>query len=109
MKPLDTISDLAALARAGFKMDDIKELMAQQAEEPAETMPKESITPEPEKASEETPTNEPDYKQMYEDLQMELKTTKKELETIQDRNASINVAGSVPSDQDLLNKLIGGY
>lgn len=111
MKPLETIADLAALARQGFTAQDIKDIMASgKSEEPAENAAKATVQPEPEKEQEKEPvtTTEPDYKKMFEDLQAEFQTTKKELEKLQDSNSSKNAAGQTVTDQDILNKLIGG-
>lgn len=66
------IADVAALARAGYTMNDIRELM--QSKEPEE--PKEPEAPkEPEKPKEpedpkepEKPKDETDYKAKYEEL-----------------------------------------
>jgi outer membrane biosynthesis protein TonB len=66
------IADVAALARAGYTMADIRELM--QTKEPEE--PKEPEAPkEPEKPKEpeapkepETPKDETDYKAKYQEL-----------------------------------------
>lgn len=111
MKPLETIADLAALARQGFTAQDIKEIMASgKSEEPAEDAAKATVQPEPEKEREKEPvkTTEPDYKKMFEDLQAEFQTTKKELEKLQDNNSNKNAAGQTVTDQDILNKLIIG-
>lgn len=111
MKPLETIADLAALARQGFTAQDIKEIMASgKSEEPAEDAAKATVQPEPEKEQEKEPvkTTEPDYKKMFEDLQAEFQTTKKELEKLQDNNSNKNAAGQTMTDQDILNKLIIG-
>ena len=111
MKPLETIADLAALARRGFTAQDIKDIMASgKSEEPAEDSAKATEQPEPEKeqANEPVKTTEPDYKKMFEDLQAEFQTTKKELEKLQDNNSNKNAAGQKVTDQDILNKLIGG-
>ncbi len=111
MKPLETIADLAALARQGFTAQDIKEIMASgKSEEPAEDAAKATAQPEPEKEQEKEPVKitEPDYKKMFEDLQAEFQTTKKELEKLQDNNSNKNAAGQTMTDQDILNKLIIG-
>lgn len=113
MKPLETIADLAALARQGFTAQDIKEIMASgKSEELAEDAAKATAQPEPEKEQEKekepVKTTEPDYKKMFEDLQAEFQTTKKELEKLQDNNSNKNAAGQTMTDQDILNKLIIG-
>lgn len=111
MKPLETIADLAALARSGFTAQDIKEIMASgKSEESAEIAAKEPAQPEPKKEQEKEPVKitEPDYKKMFEDLQAEFQTTKKELEKLQDNNSAKDAAGQKVTDQDILNKLIIG-
>lgn len=115
MKPLETIADLAALARQGFTAQDIKEIMASgKSEEPPEDPAKATGQPDPEKEQgkekekEPVKTTEPDYKKMFEDLQAEFQTTKKELEKLQDNNSNKNAAGQTMTDQDILNKLIIG-
>jgi len=94
MSKLQIISDMAALARAGFKMDDIKAIMAEpeaSAEKPAETLPKEDKLPEQEKEQEAKPAEakeEPDYKRMYEELHKKHTELEKDLKAAQEFNTS---------------------
>ena len=90
-----SLKDLADLARAGFKVNDIKEIIATQNAEPekapeelAEIAPKESAQPEQEKAQNEEAESVVDYKKMYEDSQKEIFTVKEELKKAQTFNAS---------------------
>lgn len=88
------IGDIIALAKAGYKMADIKELMA--AELPTEAPTQEEITAQKESLNKEesdtdavTPTDtpesvepdEPDYKKLYEQ-------TKRDLQEVQRGNLS---------------------
>lgn len=68
------IADVAALARAGYTMNDIRELMqTKEPEEPKEEEKKESTPPEEKKPVDapkepEAPKDETDYKQKYQEL-----------------------------------------
>ena len=60
--------DIVALAKAGYKPADVKELMAM---EPKKQEPEQEPNQEPEQKHE--PEQEPDYKKMYEESQEALK------------------------------------
>lgn len=68
------IADVAALARAGYTMNDIRELMqTKEPEEPKEDVKKEAAPPEEKKPVDapkepESPKVETDYKQKYQEL-----------------------------------------
>lgn len=68
------IADVAALARAGYTMNDIRELMqTKEPEEPKEEVKKETAPPEENKPVDvpkepEAPKDETDYKQKYQEL-----------------------------------------
>lgn len=114
MKPLETLSDLAALAKAGFSAADIKELMAAEKETPKEDpeiLPKEEKLPEDQTAQVE-PVNpsteiEPNYKAVFEKQQAELEQLKADLAKAQAANTTKDVSKDVPdlSGQDLVNKI----
>lgn len=97
MNKLQIISDMAALARAKFKMEDIMAIMAESeasAEKPAETLPKESKLPEQEKEQEAKPAEakgEPDYKKMYEELYEKQTKLENDLKAAQEFNTSKTV------------------
>ena len=108
--PITLIGDLAALAKAGFTANDIKDMMAkeeapqQEVEKPAEISPKAEQQPDQEKTEkEETP--EPDYKKMYEDLKAKQEQTEKDLKAAQSFNSSKPVQTEVKSAQDKLNEM----
>ena len=114
MKPLETISDLAALARAGFKAEDIKEIMASQGEitkpsdEVPETVAKETTQPEAQKEAEvKKPSDEPDYKKLYEEAQQKLQTTEESLKKAQTLNTSKTLPNpNIKTDQEKVNDLL---
>lgn len=78
-------SDMVTLAKAGYKVSDIKELLSMATDEPTEpkdvTEPKPTEPePEPTEPGDGEPTEptepaepEPDYKKLYEDTQKALK------------------------------------
>lgn len=111
MAGLQTISDLAALARAGFKMTDIKEIMATEQpkeEKPAETIPKEEVQPDPANSlpKEEKDAKEPDYKKMFEEEQEKSKKLASDLEKAQKANITQPVKEEAKlSNQEQINKM----
>ncbi len=111
MSKLQIISDMAALARAGFKMEDIKAIMAEpeaSSEKPAETLPKESKLPEQEKEQEAKPAEakeEPDYKRMYEELNEKQTKLEKDLKAAQEFNTSKSVQTEEKSAEDKIDDI----
>lgn len=106
------LSDIIALAKAGYSVKDVRELLA--IETPAPTAPvekAEEITPEPaqenndvESPIESAPLeNEPDYKSMYEKTLADLKKA-------QQANTRIDMTDkNQPSDQDRIRDLISSF
>lgn len=111
MAGLQTLSDLAALARAGFKASDIKEIMASEQpkeEKPAEILPKEEEQPAPENLlpKEEKAADEPDYKKMFEDEQKRADKLASDLEKAQKANTEKPVKEEAKlSNQEQINKM----
>lgn len=111
-KPLEVISDLAALARQGFTATDIKEIMASNVEAPKpsegvpETEPKESPQPEAQKEAEPKP-EEPDYKKMFEESEAAKKKLEADLLKAQTLNTSKPLTDvPTPTDQEKVNNLL---
>ena len=108
-----SLKDLADLARAGFKVNDIKEIIASQnaeaekaVEEPAEIAPKESAQPDLEKVQNEEAENDVDYKKMYEEAQKDIITVKEQLKKAQEFNTSQELpASNEKSFEEQLNEL----
>lgn len=70
--------DIVALAKAGYKPADVKELMAmeqkkQEPEPEPKQEPEQEPKQEPEPEPKQEPKQEPDYKKMYEESQEALK------------------------------------
>lgn len=116
MNGLQTVSDLAALARAGFKVDDIKEIIAQgkeeakPAERPAENIAEDATQPDPEKAmqnaeAEPKPSDESKYKQKYDDAIAKINELEETLKKAQALNTSQTITGSTNkvNDADVIN------
>ena len=115
---LQPLSDLAALARAGFTAADIRECMAQDVKEPEaakevpETVPKEDTQPEVQTATEQPEPQgkeqpEPDYKLMFESQQAQLDRLKDDLIKAQTATINRNVQpeSEQKSGQDLVNDI----
>lgn len=66
------ISDIATLIKAGFSMDDIKEVVKAANESPAPAPQAQSPAPQAQAADKST-DDEPDYKTLYEQSQKQLK------------------------------------
>ncbi len=107
------LSDIIALAKAGYKPKDIKELIelgkeAQTtgAEEPAETDPKEDPQPEPEKAPAEPASADPGAIKIKE-LEAQLAQVRQDLAKAQRNNTSRDNSGAAgPEDpQAVLNDI----
>lgn len=111
MKPLQLISDMATLAKAGYKMEDINKILNEDTTEgssavvdtkPEETVPKEDTQPE---VSDKPDEESVDYKSLYESLKQELDTVKADLKTAQDFNKSKPVYTESVTGQDAVNNL----
>ena len=91
--------DIISLAKAGYKKADIDELLAIQIDEPepkpaaGSTEPDDGSKGEPE-PSPEPSANDPDYKQLYNDLRSELEKVKNDLKVAQQRNISHDNSGN---------------
>lgn len=101
------LSDVVALARAGYSVKDVKELMEMSKSQPETTQPE---TKEPEVISEtpsgnvaesqpkesEPPAAEPDYKAMYE-------AEHQKVSDLQNKNNRADVSTPEVSQEDLLD------
>lgn len=114
-KPLETISDLAALARSGFKAEQIMELIKNKEDstdetpgvddkEQDETSPKKDEPPKPDGT--ETDEDSVDYKSEFEKLSKELESVKADLKKAQEFNKRKDVSGNAaPTGEEALNNL----
>ena len=109
------IADIIALAKSGYKVNEIKELMSlgetQQSDEPAEIPAEESGQPEPEKAGLE-PAGEPapsaDQSAEINELKKQIESLKADLKKAQKQNAQEDLSGGVriKSGQDSVNEIM---
>ena len=95
-----SILDVVALAKAGYKPSEVKEIMAM-ANVPdvvQENAPKESAEPEAPKdpTEKETPvaSDTPDYKAMFEEQQKKLEELSSKLDAAQKANIATDVSSS---------------
>lgn len=92
-----SILDVVALAKAGYKPGEVKEIMAMAnvTEEAAAPAPKESANPEPQKEP-ETPvaSPEPDYKAMFEEQKKQVEELTSKLEAAQKTNIASDVSNN---------------
>lgn len=104
-----TLIERLQLVKAGYKAKDIEAMIIKdsqettESEEPAENTSKGDEASEQAKEQEENPVSdenndEPDYKQLFENLKKEHEETKKKLDVAQKANASKDVSGSVPKE-----------
>lgn len=115
-------SDIIALAKAGYKPNEIKDLLALQTgesetgsddtERPAETAAKESAQPEQEKA-EDTPApgtaTQDDSARQIQRLEEEIANLKKDLQKAQASNTRTDVSGEKPDTQAQLNDIVRSF
>lgn len=95
------LTDVIALARAGYKKKDIDELLAIEVEEPEEPQEKVEEKEEPEETEEE---EEPavDYKKLYEESQEQLKAAQK-------KNVKEPMKDDSKKDEDVVADLIKNF
>ena len=108
--------DIIALAKAGYKPNEVKELLAM-ATEPEPT-PEPTPEPEKEPEPEPTPAKEPqhsldeDYKKLYEESQQALKKAEESLKVAQAKNNRMDVSnndGNKKTDADIINDLARSF
>ena len=114
------LTDIIELAKQGYKVSDIKELLALEVPDSHNPDPEdgerktEDTKPakeEPEESKEDKP-DDVDYKKMYEDSKRQQDELAKKLEESQKANTSKDMSGSKPdekSDIDLVNELARSF
>lgn len=105
-----SILDVVALAKAGYKPGEVKEIMAMAnvTEEAPAPAPKESANPEVQKEPENTVASpEPDYKAMFETQQKQIEELSSKLEAAQKANIATDVSSSQKkvSTSDTINNI----
>ena len=108
------INDIIALAKSGYKVSEIKELMAlgeQQTEEPAEIPAKEQAQPEPETAGPE-PSGDPapdERAKEIEELKKQIDGLKADLAKAQKQNTAADLSDGAQTHkntQDAVNDIM---
>lgn len=113
--------DLLTFAKAGYTPSDVKEILAMQNEETQVAESNVNATPEENVQKDETKTpaetqetaapvltsDEPDYKQMFEEQKKQIEELQANLQKAQSLNTTQNVAPSAPqlTGQELVNNI----
>ena len=100
------LEDIIALAKAGYKPSEVKELMELQQELPKEEPPKEE--PPKEEPPKEEPPKEDEKDKTISDLQAQLADIQSKLDIAQKANQRMDQSGNgsqVLSDEDILIEL----
>ena len=110
-------ADIIALAKAGYKPGEIKELLALQtpdeaasddAQEPAEILPKGEAQPAPEKVEEPTaPTDDRDEE--IKALKDQVAALRSDLKKAQNNNTRTDLSGEKPDTQAQLDDLVRSF
>ena len=113
--------DIIALAKAGYKPNEVKELLAMatepEPEKEPEPEPEKEPEPEPEKESKEEKLKEEqtsidvDYKKLYEESQKALDKANESLKKAQAINNRKDVSndGNKKTDADIVNDLVRSF
>ncbi len=106
--------DIISLAKAGYKKSDIDELLKIPDDDPGPDNDPESTEPEngPEGGPEDVPEdqkNEPDYKELYTNLEKEMEDLKKQLQSAQDKNRRQNNDDPKPEDAEAINDIFRNF
>ena len=109
------LTDIIALAKAGYKKDDIDVLLQVPVDEP-EPIPAGPDSTEKEAGSEgdpvpspETSPDKPDYEQLYKEVLGQLDTLKNDLKVAQENNRRQNIATDQPDPMEDLADVFRSY
>lgn len=109
------LSDIAAMAKAGYSPAELKEILTlakgtpeASPEKPAEIPAKEQEQPEPEKAAEASKAPEPE-KEEPDEKQKKIDELEAKIKKLEESNASKNNAGSIDKKPDPLIDLVRSY
>lgn len=111
------LNDIAALAKAGYTVAEVRELMTLAQDQTLEKKsPDPAKDPEAEKEPEPEKQNPEMEKQSLKESQEpsgdqsgEIENLKKQLAAAQDANRKKDISGSVKTDQDTLNDLVKAF
>lgn len=115
------LSDIAALARAGYKVSEIKELLTlskqpeAEPDKPDPTQAKEPVQPDPEKGKAPEPAKDKDKdkpadpKPADDARDAEIKELQEQIKKLQEQNASRDNSGSKPDTEKQLQELVASF
>lgn len=118
------LSDIAALARAGYKVSEVKELLqlskqpeaAPEAAAPnpekdqAQPEPKNDDKPDAKKTEKDKPAEpEPDAKDAKDANEEKIKELQEQIKKLQEQNASRDNSGSKPDTEKQLQDLVASF
>ena len=110
------IMDVVSLAKAGFKYQEIKDLMSIDIpEQTTQTQPPE-VAQEPETETEhpapddtETPAKATGQPVESTEDQKKIEELEKQIAELQKKNQSTDISGNIPDSQETLNEIVRGF
>lgn len=113
------LSDIAALARAGYKVSEVKELLTlskqteSEPDKPDPTQGKDPVQPDPEKGKAPEPVKDDEKDKPAEPevdaRDAEIKELQTQIKKLQEQNASRDISGSQPDTTKQLNDLVASF
>ena len=112
------LTDIIALAKNGYSLKDIKELIALASDDPEKMPPEEDhheeagIDGSDEQKDDATPEDHEqvlDYKKLYEEQNDKIINLEKKLEEVQKNNTRKNMQGEKPDNQEIINDLARSF
>ena len=108
------IMDVVSLAKAGFKYQEIKELMAIDVPETTPQQTEVQTHPQPETEAPvldepETPAKATGQPAESTEDQKRIAELEKQLSDLQKKNQSTDVSGNVPNPQDTIDNIVRGF
>ncbi len=108
------IMDVVSLAKAGFKYQEIKDLMAIDVPETTPQQTKVETQPQPETEAPvldepETPAKATGQPAESTEDQKRIAELEKQLSDLQKKNQSTDVSGNIPDPQETINDIVRGF
>lgn len=111
------LTDILALAKAGYKAGEIKELLSMDskepegAESPAEIPEKGQAQPVPEKADEQPQPQDPNSEDKIKALEAQITELQNNLKAAQAQNAARDISNEnkIPDNQQVLDDLVRNF
>ena len=109
------LSEIIALAKAGYKKADIEDLLTIEVDEPEPEPDPKSTEPDtgsegdPDPSPEPSPETDPDYAELYKNLQSEFDKLKEDLKIAQENNKRNPAPDDGGTDKYDLGDVLRGY